>query len=101
MADVDGDGKDEVIYGAMSIDDNGQGLYSTGLGHGDALHVSDFDPTNPGLEVFQVHESPSAYGPAGGEFRDAMTGELIFGIPATDDVGRGVAGDIWAGSPGA
>lgn len=101
VADVDGDGKDEIIYGAMSIDDDGRGLYSTGLGHGDALHVSDFDPTNPGVEVYQVHEDPSAFGAAGGEFRDAMTGELIFGIPATDDVGRGAAGDIWAGSPGA
>jgi hypothetical protein len=101
VADVDGDGKDEIIYGAMSIDDDGTGLYSTGLGHGDALHVSNFDPTNPGLEVYQVHEDPGSYGVAGGEFRDAMTGELIFGIPATDDVGRGAAGDIWAGSPGA
>jgi rhamnogalacturonan endolyase len=100
VADVDGDGKDEIIYGACVIDDDGTGLYSTGLGHGDALHVSDMDPSNPGLEVFDVHESPSAYGDAGGEFRDALTGELLFGIPANNDVGRGNAFDIDPNYPG-
>jgi rhamnogalacturonan endolyase len=99
-ADVDGDGKDEIIYGAMAIDDDGTPLYSTGLGHGDALHVSDMDPSRPGLEVFMPHESPSVYGPAGGEFRDARTGELLFSIPANNDVGRGVAADIDPNSPG-
>jgi rhamnogalacturonan endolyase len=94
VADVDGDGKDEIIYGAAAIDDNGIGLYSTRLGHGDALHVSDMLPSRPGLEVFQPHESPSSFGGAGGEFRDARTGQLIFGIPADNDVGRGVAFDI-------
>jgi rhamnogalacturonan endolyase len=94
VADVDGDGRDEIIYGAAAIDDNGFGLYSTGLGHGDALHVSDMLTSRPGLEVFQPHESPSSYGIAGGEFRDARTGELIFSIPATNDVGRGAAFDI-------
>jgi rhamnogalacturonan endolyase len=94
VADVDGDGRDEIIYGAAAIDDDGTGLYSTGLGHGDALHVSDMLPSRPGLEVFQPHESPSRYGGAGGEFRDARTGQLIFGIPADNDVGRGVAFDI-------
>ena len=49
IADVDSDGKDEIIYGAMTVDDDGTGLYSTGLRHGDALHVSDLDPTRPGL----------------------------------------------------
>lgn len=105
IADVDADGKDEIVYGACVIDDTGTGLYSTGLGHGDAFHVSDLDPSRPGLEVFMVHESPSAYQSngrnAGGEFRDARTGELIFGIPATNDVGRGVAADIDPNSPGA
>ena len=48
VSDVDGDGKDEIIYGQMTVDDNGQGLYSTGIGHGDALHVSDMDPARPG-----------------------------------------------------
>lgn len=91
VADVDGDGKDEIIYGAMSVDDNGKGLYTTGLHHGDAMHVSDLDPDRAGLEVFQVHETPSS---AGVEFRDARTGQLIWGIPTTRDVGRGMAADI-------
>ncbi len=100
VADVDGDGKDEIIYGAAAIDDNGTGLYSTGLGHGDALHVSDMDPNRPGLEVFNVHEDPGSYQNHGGEFRDARTGQLIFGIPSTNDVGRGVAFDVDPNYPG-
>jgi rhamnogalacturonan endolyase len=36
VGDVDGDGRDEIVYGASVIDDNGKGLYTTGLGHGDA-----------------------------------------------------------------
>ncbi len=98
IGDVDGDGFDEVVYGASVINHDGTGLYATGLGHGDALHMSDMDPTRPGLEVFMVHESPSAYKSngrnAGGELRDARTGELLFQIPSNNDVGRGVAMDI-------
>src|SRR5690606_36224029 len=56
VADVDEDGKDEIIFGAMSIDDDGTGLYTTGLGHGDALHVTDLEPDRPGLEAFGIHE---------------------------------------------
>ncbi|GAS84871.1 rhamnogalacturonan lyase [Paenibacillus amylolyticus] len=91
VADVDGDGKDEIVYGAMAVDDNGQGLYTTGLHHGDAMHLSDLDPDRPGLEVFQVHETPSN---AGVEFRDAGTGQLIWGVKTTKDIGRGMAADI-------
>ena len=94
VADVDGDGFDEVIWGAMVVDHDGSGLYSTGRGHGDALHVADMDPDNPGLEVFEPHENPGEYQNAGGDYRDAMTGQLLVGIPATNDVGRGVAFDI-------
>jgi len=100
VGDVDDDGKDEVITGAAALDDDGTLLYNTGLGHGDALHLSDMDPSRPGLELFMPHERPSEYGTAGGEFRDAATGQLIFGIPATNDVGRGVAADIDPNSPG-
>ena len=101
IGDVDGDGKDEITYGAACIDDNGTGLYSTGLGHGDALHQSVMDPNRPGLDVWMVHESPSSYGPTGLEFRDAKNGSLIFGLDGQNaDVGRGVAIDIDPRYPG-
>jgi rhamnogalacturonan endolyase len=97
VADVDNDGKDEIVFGAMTIDDNGQGLYSTGLGHGDALHVSDLDPSRSGLEVFDIQER---FDDAGANFRDAKTGEVIWkkaSVKAGDDgegPGRGLALDI-------
>lgn len=97
-ADVDGDGKDEIVYGAACIDDDGKGLYSTGLKHGDAIHVSDLDPERPGMEVFFGHESQSDI--AGAEFRDAKTGELIWGLPSEGDVGRSLAADIDPRHPG-
>jgi rhamnogalacturonan endolyase len=96
-ADVDGDGKDEIVYGQMTVDDNGKGLYTTGIGHADALHVSDLDPDRPGLEVFGTQER---FGDAGANFRDAKTGEVIWkkpSIAAGDDgegPGRALALDI-------
>jgi hypothetical protein len=92
VADVDGDGRDEITYGAMAVDDDGTGLYTTGLGHGDAMHLSDLDPNRPGLEVFQVHEDRNAK--YGIEFRDADTGETIWGVFTGQDTGRGVAADV-------
>ncbi len=103
IADVDGDGKDEIVYGAMTIDDNGKGLYSTGLGHGDALHVTDHDPCRPGLEVFDIQER---FDDAGASFRDARTGEVIWkkaSVKAGDDgegPGRGLAINIDPRYPG-
>ena len=93
VGDVDGDGRDEIIYGACAIDDDGTGLYSTGLGHGDALHLSDIDPQRPGLEVFQIHEGDDN---PGAELRDALTGEIIWKT-TNHDSGRGLAADIDAG----
>ncbi len=97
IGDVDFDGKDEIVYGAMCLDHDGRPLYSTGLGHGDAIHLSDLDPGRPGLEVFDIHEKPRH--PVGAEFRDAGTGALIWGKPSPD-VGRGIAIDIDPRHPG-
>lgn len=103
VGDVDADGKDEIVFGACVIDDNGQGLYSTGLGHGDALHLTDLDPTRPGLEVFDIQER---FDDAGAHFRDARTGENLWkkaSIKAGDDgegPGRGLALDIDPRNPG-
>lgn len=92
VADVDNDNCDEIIYGAAAIDHNGKLLYTTGLGHGDAAHISDLDPDRPGLEFFSVHERKPS--PAGVELRDPKTGQLLFGRPTAIDVGRGITADI-------
>jgi hypothetical protein len=99
IADVDADGKDEVIFGAMAINDNGQPLWNTRLGHGDAMHVGDLIPSRPGLEEFKVDEntsSPAAW------MADARTGQIIWQNASCNcDNGRGVSDDVYAGSPGA
>ena len=103
VADVDADGKDEIVYGSMVVDDTGTGLFSTGLRHGDALHVSDMVPSRPGLEVFGVHESEGqtvSLGTPGMALYDARTGEVIWSKLPGVDVGRGMAADIDPRSPG-
>ncbi|AKQ46010.1 hypothetical protein TH63_10745 [Rufibacter radiotolerans] len=101
IADVDQDGKDEVIYGSMVVDDNGQGLFTTGLRHGDALHVGDLDITRPGLEVFGVHEIEEHTTGPGAALYDARTGEILWQGMEGEDIGRGVAADIDPTNPGA
>lgn len=113
-ADVDGDGKHEIVYGSATIDDDGSLLYSsfdvmpegsadpgvlTRLGHGDAMHVADIDPNRDGLEIFTVHEG-GAWAPYGTALRDAATGEVIFGAYSGRDTGRGMIGDVRSDVPG-
>ena len=96
VADVDGDGCDEITYGSMAVDHDGRGLYNTGMGHGDALHLMVFDPTSDRLQVWDCHENRRD----GSDFRDAATGKIIFQIPSTSDVGRCMAADIDPTNPG-
>ena len=91
VGDVDRDGRDEIIYGACAIDHDGKGLYATGLGHGDAMHLSDLDPDRPGLEVWAIHESPRH--PYGANLRDAATGQVLWGLELRDP-GRGLSLDL-------
>jgi hypothetical protein len=101
IADADGDGRDEVMFGAMAIDDDGDGLWTSGLGHGDAYHVADHDPDRPGLEIFDIQERVDD---AGAHFDDARTGATLWRKATTDadeGPGRGVAADVWSGNRGA
>jgi rhamnogalacturonan endolyase len=122
-ADVDGDGKHEIVYGAATIDHDGDLLYSSfaelpegsaspgtsaRLGHGDAMHVTDIDPDREGLEIFTVHEGATS-APYGMAMRRAEDGTVIFGAYSGRDTGRGMIGDVvpesrgiesWASLPG-
>lgn len=101
VADIDEDGRDEIVYGSMAIDDDGTGLWTARLFHGDAMHLSDLDPSRPGLERWGVHESPGRNGGIGAAMLDARTGAVLWSLPAQTDIGRGVAFDIDPRHPGA
>ena len=98
IADVDGDGRDEIIWGSAALDDNGKLLYATGFGHGDAIHLAAMDPDRKGMQVFEVHEEKGTYS---WDLHDAATGEVVFkGGNAGKDNGRGMAADVIPGSRG-
>lgn len=95
-ADVDGDGYDEIVVGSGVMDHDGKSMWRSGEGHGDALHIGDFDWDNPGLEVFSIMED---YDKASVTYcmdmRDAKTGKLLWGWPKGDrDCGRGICADF-------
>lgn len=92
VGDVDGDGKDEIVYGALTIDDNGAKLYNTAMGHGDAMHMGDLNPDRAGLEVFKVNENTSAA--YGAYMFDAKNGTVLWGVKTSADTGRGMSADI-------
>lgn len=95
VADVDKDGYDEIIYGQMAVDNDGKGLYSTGMYHGDAIHlISDTD--NRKYYVWCCHENRKD----GSSLRDAATGEVLFQFPSPKDIGRCMAADIDPRYPG-
>jgi hypothetical protein len=97
VADVDGDGCDEVCYGSATIDNDGKLLYAVGFGHGDAMHLADLDPDRPGYEIMDVHEEAYENKDAGigygYDIHDARTGEVISSGQRDRDTGRGLAAD--------
>jgi rhamnogalacturonan endolyase len=98
--DVDGDGFDEIVYGACTIDHDGKALYNTGLTHGDALHFGAFDPDRGGLQVWQVHEAVGKNGGIGASYRDAKDGKIIWSDTYSKDNGRGCCAPLTAGVKG-
>ena len=90
IADLDGDGCDEIVWGSAALDHDGRLLYGTGFGHGDAIHLADHCPDRPGLEVFQIHEES----PYGWDLHDAFTGEVLYSATGDKDNGRGIAAQL-------
>lgn len=90
IADVDGDGRDEICTGAATIDHDGRLLCSTGMGHGDAIHLADLCLERPGYEVMMPHEEK----PYGYDVHDAATGEIICNATGNEDNGRGLAANF-------
>lgn len=93
---MDWDGRDEIVFGSMVIDDNGKGLSTTGLGHGDAQHVSDFNPYIHGQEMFACNEDAPS-----NNYRDATTSKIYYRKTDTNDDGRCLAGNFYNDFPGA
>lgn len=105
VGDIDQDGKDEIVYGNCAIDHDGKGMWSNGLGHGDAMHLSDIDPDRPGLEKWGITEPSNT---SGSQLLDAMTGISIWET-GPGDIGRGVSANLsdthfgmecWGGTDG-
>lgn len=96
VGDVDGDGCDEIVYGQCTIDHDGNGLYTTGMNHGDAMHLTQFSLDLKGMQVWGCHENRRD----GTSFRDAKTGEVIYQVKSNMDVGRCMAADIDPNNPG-
>ena len=98
IADVDWDGRDEICFGSMVIDDNGKGLSTTGYGHGDAQHHGDFNPYVHGQEIFACIEDSPVWG---NNYRDGTTSKVYYKFTYVDDEGRCIAGNFSNDYPGA
>ena len=96
IADVDMDGRDEIVFGSMVIDDNGKGLSTTGFGHGDAQHVGDLNPYIHGLEQFACNEDEEGF-----NYRDATTSKVYASqLKVGSDIGRCMCGNFTNNFPG-
>lgn len=96
-ADVDNDGKQEIVLGATCLDDDGSVLWCLNTGHGDAMHLGDLLPDRKGLELWICHEDK----PYGVSLVDASNGKTIFHKDGDADTGRCCAANVWTGNDGA
>ena len=94
--DVDFDGRDEIIYGHMAVDHDGRGLWTTGYGHGDAMHIFQASPESRGLVNWTCHE----HWPFGVSLIDCETGKTLLRRNGFNDTGSCNAMDIDPGTPG-
>jgi len=96
VADVDNSGRHSIITGAAVIGPDGRGRWTSGLGHGDALHVAHMIKGNPIPQIFNPQES----GSVGVSLRNANNGSVVFSVDNSADIGRACAGFLDASRPG-
>ncbi len=94
IADVDGDGRDEMQTGGYTMDHDGSTLNNPGIAHGDRFRTSDIDPERPGLETFAIQQDAGDM--LGQILYDAATGKSIkkWYLSSVGDVGRGECMDV-------
>ncbi|HYO81697.1 MAG TPA: SUMF1/EgtB/PvdO family nonheme iron enzyme [Bryobacteraceae bacterium] len=102
IADVDGDGRDEVFDGTTVLNGDGTMRWSIYREHPDIVAVKHIIPGRKGRQVFYAVES-SVH--AGAYVVDAATGKIIWKSNREDDARwshahTGWAADILASSPG-
>lgn len=100
VVDIDNDGKDEILYGSIAVDNDGRIMWSTGNGHDDRIYLTEVDPDHSGLEVWYSYEDPQPQKGIG--LWDTRTGEFLFSTrEQTDDqIDRALVGDIGPAYPG-
>lgn len=106
-ADVDGDGRDEVLTGSLCYKLNWLNRlcvkWCSFRGHGDVIHLGAFTPNKDRLLLFTTHEA-GGRNPVtrqeldhGASLHDAASGKTLFHQGAPDDTGRGMMANVGAG----
>jgi rhamnogalacturonan endolyase len=102
IADVDGDGRDEVFDGTTLLNPDGTVRWSIYREHPDIVAVKRI---LPGAKERQVYYAVESSVHAGAYLVEARTGKIIWKVNREDDprwvhAHVGWAADIWDGSPG-
>jgi rhamnogalacturonan endolyase len=95
VADLDGDGRDEILDGALAIDHDGSEMWHKSLNHTDSVFAGDVlpDAAHPGLEVIVWGETnPGVW------CLRATDGAEYWGLPGVH--GGGWASDVRPDVPG-
>jgi rhamnogalacturonan endolyase len=100
VADVDGDGCDEIVVGSCLVDHDGKAMWTLGIGHPDTCYVGKIDPQRPGMQIFFGIEPRQKSGAV--RLVDALSGKTYWANeePTVHVHSQGMCADILAEHPG-